>query len=351
MVIGLSAVIVAVTKESPRILTIAAPSPRSVGAGRSRVGANPARGRAIPRRTDAMEGSLASARDGAEGDVLPYGPLDPEADRTFELTLRRWVRERTGLDLGYVEQLYTFGDRDRSAQRPVGAPKVISVAYLALVREDRPTGPDRPRWRDWYTFFPWEDWRQDQPEVIRRTIAPALSTWAAQAPRGSPREERRERAGIAFGLEGAGWDADRVLDRYELLYEVGLVREAHRDRKRAGADPTQGPGLGHAMDMDHRRILATGLGRIRGKLRYRPVVFELLPGTFTLLRLQTVVEALVGLRLHKQNFRRLVESGGLVEGTGKLDSRTGGRPAEIFRFRREVLRERRAPGVVLPGSR
>jgi len=59
------------------------------------------------------------------------------------------------------------------------------------------------------------------------------------------------------------------------------------------------------MALDHRRLLATALGRLRGKLKYRPVVFELLPTTFSLLRLQRVVEALAGVRLHKQNFRRL----------------------------------------------
>jgi len=95
--------------------------------------------------------------------------------------------------------------------------------------------------------------------------------------------------------------------------------------------------LGRAMAFDHRRILATALGRVRGKLRYRPVVFELLPPTFTLLELQRVVEALAGVRLHKQNFRRLVEKGGLVEGTGRFSAETGGRPAELFRFRREVI--------------
>jgi hypothetical protein len=58
------------------------------------------------------------------------------------------------------------------------------------------------------------------------------------------------------------------------------------------------------------------------------------------------VEALAGVPLHKQNFRRLVEHGGLVEGTGSFDAKTGGRPAELFRFRREVLRERRAPGLL-----
>jgi len=78
------------------------------------------------------------------------------------------------------------------------------------------------------------------------------------------------------------------------------------------------------------------------------VVFELLPPAFTLFQLQRVVEALAGRRLHKQNFRRLVEKGGLVEGTGRLAGATGGRPAELFAFRRDVLRERPTPGVGLP---
>ena len=144
-----------------------------------------------------------------------------------------------------------------------------------------------------------------------------------------------------------------MLERYELLYEAGLVEEAVQDR--GSAPPPAGAGaaagLGEPMALDHRRLLATALGRLRGKLKYRPVVFELLPPSFTLLRLQRVVEALAGVRLHKQNFRRLVETGGLVEGTGLIEPGPVGRPAELFRFRREVLRERRAPGVGLPALR
>jgi hypothetical protein len=221
---------------------------------------------------------------------------------------------------------------------------MISLAYLALVREELPSGTAEARWRDWYSYFPWEDWRSGRPALLESVIDPRVRSWIMSAPRGPLREERRDRAGIAFGLAGAGWDGDRVLERYELLYEMGLVAEAQR-RVGNAADESI-PEMGRPMDMDHRRILATGLGRIRGKLRYRPVVFELLPDAFTLLLLQQVVEALAGVPLHKQNFRRLVENGGLVEGTGAFDAQTGGRPAELFRFRREVLRERRAPGLL-----
>ena len=102
------------------------------------------------------------------------------------------------------------------------------------------------------------------------------------------------------------------------------------------------------MRYDHRRILATGIARLRAKIKYRPVVFELMPPDFTLLQLQRAVEALAGRRLHKQNFRRLVEQQGLVEETGAMSAETGGRPAKLFRFRREVLLERAVAGTKLP---
>ena len=105
------------------------------------------------------------------------------------------------------------------------------------------------------------------------------------------------------------------------------------------------------MGHDHRRILASSLGRLRGKIGYRPVIFELMPPEFTLLRIQKVAEALSGVPLHKQNFRRLVIQGGLVKETGHRDNTNPGRPAALFRFRRSVLQERPAPGVGLPQAR
>ena len=105
------------------------------------------------------------------------------------------------------------------------------------------------------------------------------------------------------------------------------------------------------MAFDHRRMLATAIARLRGKIKYRPVVFELMPPAFTLLQLQRTVEALAGIRLHKQNFRRLAEAQGLVEETGESTTETGGRPARLVRFRREVLlRAACAPGCGCRGS-
>jgi len=137
-----------------------------------------------------------------------------------------------------------------------------------------------------------------------------------------------------------------VLQRYELLYEAGLIPEAVRD---GAAETTLIPGK--HMTGDHRRILATGIARLRAKIKYRPVVFELMPAEFTLLQLQRSVEALAGRLVHKQNFRRLIEQQQLVEETGAIAADTVGRPAKLFRFRHAVLAERAVGGTKLPLSR
>ena len=105
------------------------------------------------------------------------------------------------------------------------------------------------------------------------------------------------------------------------------------------------------MRFDHRRVLATAISRLRAKLKYRPVVFELMPAEFTLTELQRTVEAISGRHLHQQNFRRLVDNGALVEPTGDSMQQKRGRPAALFRFRREVLKERPAPGLRVGAKR
>ncbi len=290
--------------------------------------------------------------------ALPYGPFDPERHRTFEIGVREWVTRQTHLSLGYVEQLYTFGDKGREA--PLAAladagagtgDRVVSVGYLALARETAPVSAAEAGWRDWYAFFPWEDWRGGEPAVLKERIEPALDAWVA---RGGPNEtDRRARAAAAFGRDGADWDEARTLDRYELMYEAGLVAEAFRDRREAGLEPPdaeepKGLETGVAMISDHRRILATAVGRLRGKLRYRPVIFELTPPEFTLLQLQKITEAIVGYAFHKQNFRRSVEKSGLVERTGQTTQQAGGRPAALFRANSDKSKDRAAGGLSIP---
>jgi hypothetical protein len=304
--IELSAVIVAVIDDAPQVLTVSTPYP--------------------------------------DLRALPLGALDPFAHPTLERGLRGWVAELTGLKLGYVEQLYTFGDRGRDPAVETPDRRLISISYLALTSAASLAGPGNAGWRDWYSFFPWEDWRTERPNMIRADILPVLDRWIAQTVDSAERDRRRDRVAAAFGGGRLSWEPDRTLDRYELLYEANAVAES----RRVEGATSEGPIFGQEMARDHRRVLATAISRLRGKLTYRPVVFELIPHSFTLLQLQRTVETLAGIRLHKQNFRRLVERGGLVEPTGARETRTGGRPAEHYRFRRKVLSERPAPGVGLP---
>ena len=322
--VELTAVVVAATAEEPRVLTI---------------------------------------QDGQNPEALPTGPFE-SGHRTLQIGLRSWVELQTHHPLGYVEQLYTFADRDRT-QDGTGE-RLVSISYLGLTREEQSTGKSRPllpllqgsegrgeagdtpalsAWQSWYRFLPWEDWRSGPPALLSRASAPRLRAWSKGADSNTARHERKNRVEIAFGLSGRSWNDELALQRYELLYEAGLVPEAQRHTQ--VIDPLPGAAMLH----DHRRILSTGIARLRAKIKYRPVVFELMPESFTLLALQRVVEALAGQRLHKQNFRRLIDQQGLVEDTGRVTTRTGGRPAKLVRFRREVLIERAVAGTKLPLSR
>lgn len=282
--------------------------------------------------------------------ALPSGPFDPVDHRTFEIGLRAWVAEQTGAPLGYVEQLYTFGDRGRHAKAGDRDPHVVSIGYLALTRIGPAHGAGQVAasadFRSWYDFFPWEDWRGGRPPLLDSVILPNLESWMREAPgNSSPRAlSRSERVRLLFATQDSSFNEETVLERYELLYEAGLIEEARQDGRRPDLPPLA-EHLGEPMRHDHRRILATAMGRLRAKIKYRPVIFELMPETFTLTALQRTAEAISGRHLHKQNFRRLVESSAVVEATGEMSHATGGRPAALFRFRRDVLQERPAPGL------
>ena len=284
--------------------------------------------------------------------ALPSGPFET-GHRTLEQGLRAWAQRKSGQTLGYVEQLYTFADRDRTSAQG----RSVSIGYLALVTiAEQSRGPG---WSPWYDHFPWEDHRDGQPAMIAKMIMPMLRAWKNAAPDAKAKRARGERIDIAFPADARHWNEELVLQRYELLWEMGLVAEAcapvrhgTRNKTPARPPPARGGGvsLGLPMPHDHRRIVATAMARLRAKIKYRPVVFELLPPTFTLLQLQNTVEALAGLRLHKQNFRRLVETQGLVEETDAMTRGASGRPAKLFAFRRKVLQERAAAGTKLPRS-
>jgi hypothetical protein len=267
------------------------------------------------------------------GEALPSGPFEL-SHRSLQEGMRSWVEQQTHHPLGYVEQLYTFADRDRTRT----GQRMVSISYLGLTRESRASGGPGVRWQSWYRYFPWED-RREGTSAMAEPFGARLRAWADAAEDAPMRRERQRRVAVTFG---AAWNEELILQRYELLWEAGLVPEAPEAHE---------PIAGVAMTHDHRRILATGIARLRAKIKYRPVVFELMPPSFTLGQLQYAVEALAGRRLHKQNFRRLIEQQDLVEETGAVATETGGRPAKLFRFRRDVVSERAVAGSKLPLAR
>ena len=291
---------------------------------------------------------------GHQATALPAGPF-AATDRSLQASLRAWVERQTGHPLGYVEQLYTFADRDRTGAggAPLEGP-VIGISYLGLTRETRVSDGYEAGWQGWHRYFPWEDQRAG-PGIARMELIASLRAWAEDVADMEERASRRQRVALTFGTaqaatgEGGAWNEELVLQRYELLFEAGLVPEAKRSAKHRPVPP---PAIaGASMLHDHRRILATAIARLRAKIKYRPVIFELVPDDFTLLQLQRVFEAVSGRLLHKQNFRRLIDQQGLVEETGGLATDTGGRPAKLYRFKRSVLQERAISGTKLPLSR
>jgi len=277
-----------------------------------------------------------------QGELLPNGLLAP-LRHSLQAGVRMWVAKQTSQPMGYVEQLYTFVDTRR--QNEQGLP-VLYVSYLGLVREaaDSILHPDA-KWQDCYCYFPWEDLRADGGQ--RDAIVSRLRIWANSADTEEVRQKRLKRIHLCWGVEPENWSEEYVLQRYEMLYESGLIAEATELQENFDFALT-----GQPMRHDHRRVLATALSRLRAKIKYRPVIFELMPPEFTLLQLQNSVEAISGRLLHKQNFRRQIQQQNLIEPSDTGVSGSKGRPAQLYRFRDDVLPDQLISDIGLPlGSR
>jgi len=292
-----------------------------------------------------------------QGKLLPNGPLMP-LHRSLQAGVRQWVEEQTQQPLGYLEQLYTFVDTNR---RNIDGHALVYVSYLGLVQETQTQSlQSKALWRDWYDYFPWENHLNGMPSIIMDFIVPALLEWANTATDSIVQQRRRQRIGLCWGLDEAflagdtstgsqsvkkhdnesrEWIAEHVLLRYEMLYEAGLIPEAPNyppNYQVVDLPEDWSQRIGVPMYYDHRRVIATAISRLRAKIEYRPLIFGLMPDVFTLSQLQKSVEALSGVRLHKQNFRRLLDSQNLVMETGGSSSAQRGRPAKLYRFRHDI---------------
>lgn len=170
--------------------------------------------------------------------ALPGGFV--KMDENLEEAARRELKEETGIERLYLEQLYTFGDPDRD---PRG--RVISVAYCALVK---------------------------------------LSDHLLAA---------------ATDASDAAWFA--VNDIPSLAF-------------------------------DHDSIVDVALKRLKGKVRYQPIGFELLPTKFTLSELQHLYEAILESPLDKRNFRKKILGTGLLIELDEIEQEVAHRAARLYRF-------------------
>lgn len=137
-------------------------------------------------------------------------------------------------------------------------------------------------------------------------------------------------------------DAAQFLQAVKVTEETALAElQVGWVGERGGkVSPLDGEGRPLPVAFDHDVILGAAVQRLRGKLNYAPLGFELLPSRFTLRQLQDIHEAILGKRLNKDSFRRTVLASGLVAATGRRETDVGHRPAELYQFKRRPSRER-----------
>lgn len=182
--------------------------------------------------------------------ALPGGLVKNE--ESLEEAVRRELQEEAGIDVNYLEQLYTFGQQQRDPRN-----RVVSVAYYGLVRP-----------KDF--------------QISAQTDA-----------------------------EDVNWFSIHKLPR---------------------------------LAFDHKQILEAGIKRLRGKIAYEPVGFELLDKRFPFSDLENLYQSLLGHDIDRRNFKKKIMSYGFLEELNETVQRGAGRPARLFQFNRKKYFELKEHG-------
>ena len=206
---------------------------------------------------------------------LPGGFINPETE-TLEECAKRILKTETNLSKIYLEQLYTFDGIDRDPRC-----RVISASYMALVDKNRLSDKINPN-ASWFNVTLYEDKNNlisvvldNDDEVIKFTIKKTLRELST--------------------------------DRYSF--------EIKENEKLA---------------FDHPLVIASGIERLRNKLNYTDIVFNMMPEYFTLGELQQVYEVILGKKLLDPAFRRIIAN--KVEKTDKMKTGGGHRPSALFKY-------------------
>lgn len=220
--------------------------------------------------------------------ALPGGFVD--IGESLEEGAKRKLKEKTGIDNVYMEQLYTFGDVDRDKRT-----RVISVGNMALVEKSSINLDESDSKKS--TWF----W-------INKTLVSSI------------KNEKNIENKYLLSLKSID---EAVIINYEITEETGrdIFRRKNAVYKLLDSSTEE-------LAFDHYKILDCGIDRLRNKVEYTPIAFNLLPRLFTVKELQNVYEAIMGREI--LNFRRKMGEM-IIETDEKIEGKPF-RPAAVFKF-------------------
>lgn len=208
---------------------------------------------------------------------LPGGFLDVHED--LEECPKRILERETNLKDIYLEQLYTFGGVDRDPRM-----RIVSVSYMALIDKNKLTTPLNSN-ASWFNVNFLEE--KNSVKIILDNGSEVITC--------KLKKKLRE----------------KTTDRYEFI-----------------ADSDDG------MAFDHSLVILSGLERLRNKIEYTDVVFNMMPRYFTLGELQQVYEIILNKKLLDPAFRRIIAD--KVKKTNKMKTGAGHRPSVLFEYKKRL---------------
>lgn len=211
-------------------------------------------------------------------------------DESLEAGALRKLKEKTGIENVYLEQLYTFGEVNRDPRT-----RIISIGNLALISKDSIIYSENAENKETKWF--WIDKILEKKEVSDNYITKKY----------------------ILTLK-----CENIKINYEVIEktERTLIRKTTKSYRFLEEESTE------ELAFDHYKILDLGIDRLRNKLEYTPIVFNLLPKLFTVKELQFVYEAIMGREI--LNFRRKMGNM-IIETEEKIEGKPF-RPAQVFKF-------------------
>lgn len=220
--------------------------------------------------------------------ALPGGFVD--IDENIDAAAYRELEEETSITNVYMEQLYTFGDVGRDKRM-----RVISVAHMALIPPDnvKPIAGDDAEDVAWFTVSKMKN---------------------------SDLEEQLILTNEELNLKYVYTVTNTIQKNGVVSVAIPSITASEENNKIA---------------FDHIEIINMGIDRLRNKVEYVPIAFNLVPEKFTLNDIQKVYEVILGRKLVKQNFRKWVDR--FVEELDEKQAAVGHRPATLYRYKEKHI--------------